>query len=65
MKHMLVLEVEEKRVIEKASAIMKQYCNEMGDCEDCPFDGLCTKIHNSDEDLNVRVVFNKVKDIIC
>lgn len=65
MKHMLVLENNEKSFIENASAIINAYCNEMDDCDECPLDGLCTQIHNSTNELNIRKIFDKVKDIIC
>lgn len=64
MKHMLVLEDEEKRIVENANAIINAYCNEMDDCDECPLDGLCTQIHNSINELNIPKIFDKVKDII-
>lgn len=64
MKKMLVFDPEEKRVIEDASVLMDNYCNEMDDCKDCPFDELCTRIHDIDTELIVPVIFEKAKNLI-
>lgn len=67
MKKMLVFDPEEKEIIRKASALMHDYCDEMCECcecEDCPFDNLCTRIQNSDRELNLPITFAKVTEII-
>lgn len=65
MKKMLVFENKEKRVIEDASALINNYCGEMPACEECPFNELCTRIHDSDRELNVPIIFEKAKNLIC